>query len=161
MANKKDVVFTSEDNIKFNFKVEGIFVNDGKILLQKAEGDGFYCSLGGRVNFGEDTKSALVREVYEETGVKLDINDLCLVDVVENFFTYRDTKYHEILFIYKVNDNKELNYMDNFVTKDTGKNINKWVEIKKLNEIEVLPKVIVDKINSSTMDHNIIKDMSL
>lgn len=158
MANKKDVVFTSEDNIKFNFRVAGIFVNKGKVLFQKADGDDFYCPLGGRVNFGEDTKSALVREVYEETGVELDINDLSLIDVVENFFTYRKIKYHELLFIYKVNDNKELNSIDNFVTKDTGKNINKWFSIDNLDEIEVLPKVVLDNINNSIMKHDIIKD---
>ena len=158
MANKKDVVFTSEDNIKFNFRVAGIFVNNGKALFQELEDDNFYCPLGGRVNFGEDTKSALIREVYEETGVNLDSNDLFLVDVVENFFVYHDKKFHELLFIYKCINNKELNNMDNFPVKDKDTTIiNKWFDIDKLSEIEVLPKVVVDNIDNSNLKHDIIK----
>ena len=60
-------------------------MKDGKFLMagNKARPDYLY-SVGGRVKFGETTEEAVTREVYEETGVRMEIDRLGFVH--ENYF---------------------------------------------------------------------------
>ena len=55
--------------------VKGVIVNEGKVLLVKrAEdevGGGTWECVGGKIEFGEDLESALVREVEEEAGMSV------------------------------------------------------------------------------------------
>ena len=145
---KKDLNIKNEElQITFNFRVAALIINDGKILLQKSDNVDYWVFEGGRVMFGEDTKSALAREIKEETGVTLDKNDFKLIRVIENFFPIDGTRYHELLFVYLVKDIKELNKMDNFKTLDNELQINKWIDISELNNLKIQPKIIKDVIN--------------
>ena len=86
---KKDIIIKDdESNFKFNFRVAGIFVNDSKILLQKCEKDNYYSLIGGRVKYGETTIEALIREIQEEIGIKVNNKETKLINVSENFFKY-------------------------------------------------------------------------
>lgn len=146
---KEDLNIKNEKlNITFNFRVAGIMINNNKILLQNSSKVDYWVPEGGRVKFGEDTKSALVREIKEETGVTLDKSDLKLIRVIENFFPINDTKYHELMFVYLICNNKELNNMDNFNTLDDMNQINKWIDIESLNDIKVKPEIIRDCIDN-------------
>jgi len=52
----------------------GLIVQSGRLLLVRGNGDGSYWSLpGGRSNLGEDIKSCVVREVFEETGLRVTV----------------------------------------------------------------------------------------
>jgi len=58
----------------------------------------FYRALGGAIEFGESASDAVVRELAEETGRRI---ELCAaLGVVENRFTYRGAPGHEIVFEY-------------------------------------------------------------
>ena len=46
-----------------------------------------------------------------------------LIKVLENFFTYNNTKFHELLYIYRL-ENKDINRMDNFKTLDKDDSFN-------------------------------------
>jgi len=50
-----------------------IIIEDGKILVmyRNKYGSDYYTLVGGRVNDGETTEQALVREVMEETGLQV------------------------------------------------------------------------------------------
>ncbi len=67
-----------------NIRVGAIIMKNGKFLMVKS-GAPYLYSVGGRIQFGESAEEAVVREVEEETGVKLEIDRLGFVD--ENFFT--------------------------------------------------------------------------
>ena len=59
--------------------VDGILEVDGKILLVKRKNPpfkDFWAFPGGFVNYGERTEEAVVREVFEETGIKTRVKDL-------------------------------------------------------------------------------------
>lgn len=56
--------------------VSAAIFRDGKVLLvrrARSPAKGFYSLPGGRVEFGESLHAALMREVAEETGLKIEI----------------------------------------------------------------------------------------
>jgi 8-oxo-dGTP diphosphatase len=56
--------------------VSAVIFRDGKVLLvrrARSPGQGFYSLPGGRVEYGESLHTALMREVDEETGLRIDI----------------------------------------------------------------------------------------
>ena len=155
-----DIKFVNDEGIKFNFRVAGIFKNGNKVLLQKNEKSGDYYSLiGGRVKFLEDTKKAMIREINEEVGVLLKDNELSLLEVVENFFTYDGTKFHELLFVYKI-DSEKINNMDDFYTLDKDKSsINKWYDINEAKNFDIRPSFAKKWFDDTKLNHEVINEL--
>lgn len=66
---------------------------ESKILLLKRKNQpakGTYTGVGGHIENGEDIKQSALREVFEETGIKL--NDIKLIgyyDIIKSFIGYR------------------------------------------------------------------------
>ena len=71
-----DIKFFNED-LKFKLRVSGIWLRDGKVLLDKY-GENKYCLPGGYVSFKEDTIDAILREMHEETNLKFRILEVLL-----------------------------------------------------------------------------------
>ena len=68
-----------------NLRVGAIIRRDGRVLMVKSRmGQGYYYSVGGRIRFGETAEQAVLREVREETGVRMEIDRLGFVH--ENYF---------------------------------------------------------------------------
>lgn len=152
---KSDISYENEElKTKFNFRVALIATNGDKILLQNASKDGFWSLIGGRVRLNEDTKSAIIREVEEEIGITLDRNDLNLIKIIENFFQYKDTRFHEILYIYKAN--KELIKKDEFKTLDKENVVSRWIDVKELNNMDVRPAIVKECYNDNTLSNELI-----
>ena len=63
------------------------------VLLHRVVGDAFWALPGGGIEPGESAAQALVREMHEELGQPIEPGALACV--VENFFTYDGTAYHE------------------------------------------------------------------
>ena len=61
-----------KDKIILNFTC-GILSQSGKILLQKRADKGTWSLPGGAIELGESAVEALVREFYEETGLKVTV----------------------------------------------------------------------------------------
>ena len=154
---KKDIIIKDdESNFNFNFRVAGIFVNDSKILLQKCEKDNYYSLIGGRVKYGETTIEALIREIQEEIEIKVNEKETKLINVSENFFKYTGKEFHELLFIYKIN-NKQVNQISEIKTLDKTSVVNKWYDISKLNVMDIRPNIITNLIENNKIVHCIIK----
>jgi len=68
----------------FTIKTRLILVNEGKIvlLLQTNKQGGKYTLVGGRVEQYEYARDALVRECFEEIGIKLMVKHLTLIHVL-------------------------------------------------------------------------------
>jgi len=59
---------------RFNYRVGAIIIHDGKVLLMRNHEAPYLHSVGGRVSYNETTEEAVVREVLEETEVKLAVD---------------------------------------------------------------------------------------
>jgi len=80
-----------------------VIKNGEKLLLHRGvddvSGEKFLRPFGGHVEFGETGEEAIRREIKEETGV--DLTDVRLLEVKENFFTLDGVPAHEIIFFYE------------------------------------------------------------
>lgn len=76
--------------------------HNGKLLLSegydKNTDEHFYRLLGGSLNFGERSEDGVRREIQEE--LKSEIDNLHLITVIENIFTFEGERGHQIVFLY-------------------------------------------------------------
>lgn len=135
---------------KLNVRAAAIIIHNNKLLVHKNTNKSHYALVGGRVKIGEDSKTAIQREIKEETGK--DVEVLKCIAVIENFFEIKDSKYHEILFIHQVEfvneEDKRIEYtLENAEGKEYQKYV--WLDIDKIEKYNILPvsikKIIKDK----------------
>lgn len=83
-----------------NLRVGAIIHKDGKILMagNRVRPDYLY-SVGGRIQFGETAEEAVVREVLEETGTRMEVDRMAFVH--ENYF-YGDVPANAGKLIYEI-----------------------------------------------------------
>ena len=82
-----------------NIRVGAVIMKDGKFLMVGNERSDYLYSVGGRIKFGETAEEAVIREVWEETGVRMEIDRLGFVH--ENYF-YGDAPSNLGKLIYEV-----------------------------------------------------------
>lgn len=68
--------------MKFNVRVYGLLIHEGKILLTKESrfGKEFTKFPGGGLEFGEGTKDCLIREFSEEFDLSINVNELFYIN---------------------------------------------------------------------------------
>lgn len=93
-----DILFDTEKG-RFSYRVAGLAVQDGKLLVQRAKGDEGFSVPGGHVAFGETTAETLRREFREELGLDVEVGELAAVGEV--FFDW-DGPCQQIGLYYRV-----------------------------------------------------------
>ena len=78
-----DCGFTRDKNW-FRYRAAAIIIEDDCVLFAGNSNEDYYYSVGGGVHMGETAEEAVLREVYEETGVHYEIDHLAVIH--ENFF---------------------------------------------------------------------------
>ncbi|MDY4969921.1 MAG: NUDIX domain-containing protein [Lachnospiraceae bacterium] len=108
----KDMTVPCENGL-INLRVGAIIMKDGQILMagNKIRPEYLY-SVGGRIKFGETAEEAVIREVYEETGVRMEIDRLGFVH--ENYF-YGDMPSNLGRLIYEISFFFYMKVPENFV----------------------------------------------
>jgi 8-oxo-dGTP pyrophosphatase MutT (NUDIX family) len=71
-----------------NVRVGAIIIKDERALMVKSKFGDYCYSVGGRIRLGETAEQAVVREVFEETGVKMTVDRLGYVSEV---YFYNDS----------------------------------------------------------------------
>jgi len=94
----RDILFKQEDFV-FSYRVAGILIHDGRILLQRPKDDD-YAFIGGHVAAFETTEQALIREFREE--IRADIEVERLIAVGEIFFPWGKKPCHQIGMYYLI-----------------------------------------------------------
>ncbi len=82
----------------FNYRVAAVIRHEGKLLVCRAEKDGFYYLPGGRVKEGETSAEAVRRELREECSSEAVTEGPLFV--VEDFFGLHGRRVHELCIYY-------------------------------------------------------------
>lgn len=128
---KRDMTVACDSGI-INIRVGAIIMKSGKLLMVGNERSDYLYSVGGRIKFGETAEEAIVREVFEETGIEMEIDRLGFVH--ENYF-YGDAPTNLGKLIYEVSFFFYMKVPDDFVpvcdsfTEDEGKEHLRWVSV--------------------------------
>ena len=137
-----DILFKTEDWV-FSYRVAGICVHDGKVLLQTTTGDPAFAFPGGHVEFGQSNADTLIREFKEEMGAHIRVGELKWV--AEVFFPWGSRPCHQICLYYLV----EL--LDGWTPREgifrgreqmEGRKFDlefHWVPLEKVKDYEIYP----------------------
>lgn len=155
----KDMCVVCDDGI-LNIRAGAIIMKDGKLLMVGNDRNYLY-SVGGRIKFGETAEKAVVREVFEETGVKMEIDRLGFVH--ENYF-YGDAPSNLNKLIYEISFFFYMKVPETFVpisesfTEDNSKEHLVWVSLDE--DIKIYPEFFRTELKNptDTVKHFITKD---
>lgn len=107
----------------------------------------FYMLPGGRIEFNENSKAAIKREIKEELDFDLEF-DLCSIQ--ENFLKLKNSNIMQYCFCYKAIYNGIIKN-DEFLCKDNDSQTFKWINIEDLSKIIIKPestlKLVIDNEN--------------
>lgn len=133
----KDIYFKDEDGI-FSYRVAGICVRNGKVLLQKPFDDDGYAIPGGHVAFGETNAETLTREFAEEIGARITVGELKWV--AEIFFPWKGKLTHQICLYYMVEiDEETLPAGDSFLSRECANIQFFWLPLSELDRYPIYP----------------------
>ena len=154
----KDLTIDIED-FKLNVRAAGVLIHNNKLLVHKNINSDHYAIVGGRVEIGESSEETIKREVQEELGKDIEIIEC--IGTIENFFESKDSKYHEILFVHKIefenDEDKTIEYtLDNKEGKDYSHY--EWLELDKLDNYNLVPSVIKQIVKKNKFPIHIINN---
>ena len=145
-----DVCFQTPDSKRFRLRAAAIIIENNKVLFAHNDSETYYYSVGGGVHLGETMEDAVLREVYEETGIHFEIERLAFIQ--ENFFKRDDGMLkgldcHEVTFYYlmKSRGTEELNSNS---TTQGYKEYMSWLPIDNLSEYDIYPEFFIEKLKA-------------
>lgn len=141
------------DNYKFNARVSAIIFNKDKtkvLLFKVDDGRDYYLLPGGRIEFFEDSASAIKREIKEELGFDLNF-ELCSIQ--ENFVEKNNKKISQFCFCYKAIYDEDI-ISDSFKCIDNDNQTFTWVNISDISNYKIFPTSTYNLIKNK--DKNII-----
>ena len=148
-----DILYKEKDFV-FSYRVGGILIHDGRILLQKPLHDD-YSIIGGHVAAMETTAETLKREFAEELHADVEVGEMMAVG--EIFFPWGGRPCHQISLYYRVEltDPTAIPLRGSFFGYDDLDNqrINLeycWISLEELASIRVYPQELVPHIVSGT-----------
>lgn len=123
--------FILENKGKYGASVVVIFSSSGKVLLLKRASDddwmpNKWAFVGGKIEKNETEEEGAVREVQEETGIKLNKNDL--------EFLYKEKN---VYYFMAQLDNRQNVKLD----KDESSSF-KWCSLEQVKKLECVPKTL-------------------
>lgn len=134
-----------------NIRVGAIILKDGKVLMVGNERANYLYSVGGRIKFGETAEEAVVREVFEETGVKMEIDRFGFVQ--ENYFhgdapTNFGKLIYEIAFYFYMKVPADFSPIGNSFTDDNCEEFLEWVSLDE--EVKMYPAFFKTELKNIT-----------
>ena len=153
-----DITIDIED-YKLNVRAAGIIIHNNKVLLHRNINENHYALIGGRVEIGENSADTVKREIKEELGKDVEITGY--ISTIENFFEIKNSKYHEIMFVHKIEftneEDKNIEYtMKNIEGKDYLKY--EWIDLDKIDEYPLMPSIMKDILKEKKFPTHKIND---
>lgn len=113
-----------------NIRVGAIIMKNDKFLMVENDRFEHMYSVGGRIKFGETAEEAVRREVFEETGIRMEIDRLGFIH--ENFFpgdslAKKGNVVHEISFFFYMKVPEDFELVCESFTEDGDKEHLVWI----------------------------------
>lgn len=147
-----DILFKNENYI-FSYRIAGICINNGKILLQNCPDDTGFAFPGGHVEFGETNEETLIRELKEEIDADIKVHELKWV--AEIFFPWDDKPCHQICLYYMIEilNKASIPLEGKFTAHEqiNGREFNieyHWVPLEEVNQLEIYPTNAVELLQN-------------
>ena len=146
VAEKKEDCGFSKGDKYFRYRAAAIIIEDDCVLFVGNEVDDYYYSIGGGVHFCESSEKAVKREVFEETGIKYEVDYLAIIH--ENFFVWSSdleaADCHEICFYYMMKPKGNKNLKSHSLTTSGIKETMHWIPIDRLENYKAYPTFMKD-----------------
>jgi len=143
-------LFLSKTEGSFTYRVGALIIKDGKLLVAKSKNYPCYYTVGGVVEINETSEEAVIREIFEETRFKLEIDRLAIIQ--ERFFDVGSQKCHELDLFYIMKNSEEMSIADNSYTDQAPNETLHWIPIGDLVKTNLVPPSLktmsFDNINS-------------
>ena len=155
-----DCCFT-KDNNWFRYRSAAIIIENDCVLFVGNSRENYYYSVGGGVKMGETAEEAVLREVYEETGINYEIDRLAVIH--ENFFnenegSLKGLECHEICFYFLMKSRGTQDLKSNSYTQGYKEEMH-WIPISDLGKYKAFPSFMKDYLNRETLSlEHIITD---
>ena len=137
-----DMVMFSNGEITFMYRVGGIAVHDGRLLVEHNVKHGFCFVPGGRVEYGENAVQALSRELDEEFGSGVQIGRLVIFS--DLLFELDDIRYQEVDLYFLLEFPPEhpiLGREGKFEAAEPDL-VYEWLSLDELQEAELFPRFL-------------------
>lgn len=133
----RDMSVQCENGI-INIRVGAIIIKNEKLLMVGNYRTDYLYSVGGRIKFGETAEQAIIREVFEETGAKMEIDRLGFVH--ENYFfgdapTNIGKLIYEIAFFFYMKVPNDFEPKCDSFAEDGSKEFLKWISLSEEQKI--------------------------
>ncbi len=143
------ITFTTE-NRRFTYRVVGIALHDGHVLLQSDERADFWFPPGGRAELLEAAHETLTREMHEELAVQVHVERLLWV--VENFFVYKGRAGHELALYFLMHlppDSPRLAKETPFICYEEGVRLTfQWFALDALATLPLYPTFLRTRLHT-------------
>ena len=95
-----DMIMSQQGGLTFMYRVGGIAVSGGRLLVEHDVRHGLCFVPGGRVEYGETAAGTLVREVREELGEEVAVGRLVFVS--DHTFELDDERFQEVALYFVI-----------------------------------------------------------
>ncbi|ADI14522.1 NUDIX hydrolase [Truepera radiovictrix] len=129
----------------FNLRVAAIIRRQGNVLVNRLRDQDFWFLPGGRVQEGEATREALLRELREELGAECRAHRPVFFH--ENFFRHDGKRFHEVCVYYDVELPPDAATLSDVSAADGGIDL-EWLELTQLSSINLQPPFLPSRLQT-------------
>ncbi|MCG3197890.1 MAG: NUDIX hydrolase [Candidatus Omnitrophica bacterium] len=137
---------------RFNYRIVGVALCDGHVLLHKEDREEFWSLPGGRAEWFESSPETLKREMIEELGASVMVGPLLWV--VENFYRQEGQRRHELALYYRVflpDDPRWSIQTGSFrgIEESTPMTF-QWFPLDSLEQLQLFPSFLPEALRAGT-----------
>ena len=134
------MIMFSNGEITFMYRVGGIAVHEGRLLVEHNVKYGFCFAPGGRVEYGENAVQALSRELEEELGGGVQIGRLAIV--YDLLFELDGVRYQEagLYFVVEFDPSHPILGREGLFEAAEPNLVYQWLPLDELEEAELFPR---------------------
>ncbi|KAA6440000.1 NUDIX hydrolase [Dyadobacter flavalbus] len=134
----------------FNYRVAGVAILNGKVLMHKTPSDHFWSLPGGRAELFEFSKDTLLREMQEETGMQVQVGKMLWIS--ENFFRYNGIRHHEIGFYFEMEIPGLKDQTDFSGSEGQEELLFSWIDVRSLDSVPIYPHFLAAELARNPLE---------